>query len=357
LILRLEDHAMTDGIIYFPNIVGNDALIRRLSKDISENRLSHAYVLEGAKGSGRHMIAKEAIAAIECEARYDDKSRASVPCGRCKNCEKILSGKSPDVITVGLEDDRSTIGVDTIRRLKEDIYTAPNDLSVKAYIIEYADLMTPQAQNAFLLSLEEPPSYIIFFLICENSANLLETVRSRAPTLRTQRASSEEIEKYLLKNDSRAAELKTTSPREWEEIICASQGSIGNGLELLDAKKRARLLEYRSVAKSLVTMLGRLNKVAALEAISSFGTKRTEVCKQISFLQSALRDLLLLKKCETAPLCFFERRDDAIELSTNFTAQTLLSLYDASLVAVDDLEANANVRLTLMNMMQSAGLI
>ncbi len=348
---------MTDGIIYFPNIVGNDALIRRLSKDISENRLSHAYVLEGAKGSGRHTIAKEAIAAIECEARSDGKTHISVPCGRCKSCEKILSGKSPDVITLGLEGERSTIGVEAIRNLKNDIFTAPNDLSVKAYIIEDADLMTPQAQNAFLLSLEEPPAYIIFFLICENSENLLETVRSRAPTLRTQRSSSEELEEYLLKNDSRAAELKNTSPREWEEIVCASQGSIGNGLELLDAKKRARLLEYRGVAKKLVTMLGRSNKVAALESISSFGTKRSEVCRQLSFLQSALRDLLLLKKCETAPLCFFERRDDAIELSTNFTAHTLLSLYDASLIAMDDLEANANVRLTLMNMLQSAGLI
>ena len=164
---------MTDGIIYFPNIVGNDALIRRLSKDISENRLSHAYVLEGAKGSGRHTIAKEAIAAIECEARSDGKTHISVPCGRCKSCEKILSGKSPDVITLGLEGERSTIGVEIIRNLKNDIFTAPNDLSVKAYIIEDADLMTPQAQNAFLLSLEEPPAYIIFFLICENSENLL----------------------------------------------------------------------------------------------------------------------------------------------------------------------------------------
>ena len=353
----MEDLAMTDEIIYFPDIVGNDALIHRLSKDISENRLSHAYVIEGAKGSGRHTIVKEAIAAIECDARSDSNTHTAVPCGRCKSCEKILSGRSPDVITLGLEGERSTIGVEAIRNLKNDIYTAPNDISVKAYIIEDADLMTPQEQNAFLLSLEEPPSYIIFFLICENSANLLETVRSRAPTLRTQRSSSEELEEYLLKNDSRAAELKSTSPREWEEVICASQGSIGNGLELLDAKKRARLLEYRSVAKSLIAMLGRSNKTAALEAISSFGTKRNEVCRQLSFLQSALRDLLLLKKCETAPLCFFERRDDAIELSTNFTAHTLLSLYDASLVAVDDLEANANVRLTLMNMMQSAGLI
>ena len=346
---------MTDGIVYFPNIVGNGALIHRLSKDISEKRLSHAYVIEGARGSGRHTIAKEAIAAIECESAR--VANCTLPCGNCKSCEKILSGKSPDVITVGLEEDRATIGVETIRNLKNDIYTAPNDLSIKAYIIEDADLMTAQAQNAFLLSLEEPPSYIIFFLICENSENLLETVRSRAPTLRTQKLSHLELEEYLLENDGRAAELKSGSPREWAEIICASQGSIGSGIELLDAKKRARMLEYRGVAKGLVAMLGRSNRTAALEAISSFGTKRAEVCRQLAFLQYALRDLLLLKKCETAPLCFFEDRDEAAELSTHFTAHGLLSLYDASLVALDDLEANANVRLTLMNMMQSAGLI
>lgn len=348
---------MTDGNIYFPNVIGNEALIRRLSKDISENRLSHAYIIEGPRGSGRHTIAKEAISAIECEARSDGRSDACIPCSRCKSCEKILSGKSPDVITLGLEGERSTIGVEAIRNLKNDIYTAPNDLSVKAYIIENADLMTLQAQNAFLLSLEEPPSYIVFFLICENSSNLLETVRSRAPVLRTQRLSSRDVEEYLMNGDSRASELKAASSEEWDEIICASQGSIGIGLELLDAKKRARLLEYRNVAKNLVSMLGRSNKVAVLEAISSFGTKRNEVCMQISFLQTALRDLLLLKKCETAPLCFFENRDNAIELSTSFTARTLLSLYEASVVAVDDIEANANVRLALMNMMQSAGLI
>ena len=348
---------MTDENIYFPDIVGNGALIRRLSKDISENRLSHAYIIEGIKGSGRHTIARHTVAAIECSARADGTNSTHLPCGKCKSCVKILSGTSPDVITVGLEEDRSTIGVETIRNLKEDIYTAPNDLSIKAYVIEDADLMTVQAQNAFLLSLEEPPSYIVFFLICENSENLLETVRSRAPALRTERLSPEAVERYLLKHDGRARELKEASPGEWEETICISQGSIGSALDLLDAKKRARTIEYRNVAKSLIAMLGRANRAAAFEAISAFGTKRAEVCRQLSFLQYAIRDLLLLKKCEASPLCFFERRDDAIELSTHFTAQGLLSLYDASAVAMDDLEANSNVRLTLMNMMQRAGLI
>ena len=147
---------MTDEIIYFPNIVGNGSLIRRLSRDIAENRLSHAYILEGARGSGRHTLALNAIAAIECSARGEHTAHSPIPCGRCKSCEKILSGKSPDVITIGLAEDRATIGVDAVRALKDDIYTAPTDLSIKAYIIEDADLMTTQAQNALLIAEDVP---------------------------------------------------------------------------------------------------------------------------------------------------------------------------------------------------------
>ena len=170
---------MTDEIIYFPNIVGNGSLIRRLSRDIAENQLSHAYILEGARGSGRHTLALNAIAAIECSARGEHTAHSPIPCGRCKSCEKILSGKSPDVITIGLAEDRATIGVDAVRALQDDIYTAPNDLSIKAYIIEDADKMTVPAQNAFLLTLEEPPAYVRFILLCENASLLLGYVAQK----------------------------------------------------------------------------------------------------------------------------------------------------------------------------------
>lgn len=347
---------------YFSDIIGNDALKLRLSKDVSENSLSHAYILEGPRGSGRHAFALQVAAAIECEARKDlgelsffESGSSAIPCGKCRNCEKILGGKSPDIITVGLEDDRTTIGVESVRNLKDNMYTEPNDLSVKVFIIDNADLMTDQAQNAFLLSLEEPPSYIIFFLICENSANLLETVRSRAPTLRTQRISIDLMEEHLLKSDSRAAELKAESTDDWQALLAVAQGSIGYALELLNPSARATIFEHRATAKELVSLLSRKSSVNTFTAISAFSKKRADVIRQLSFLQYALRDLLLLKKSDNAPLCFFENRDDAAELATHFTAKGLFTIYDASLTAIDDLEAGANVQLTLMNFMVGAG--
>lgn len=346
---------------YFQDIVGNRALLSRLSKDISEDSLSHAYILEGQTGSGRHAIALRVAAAIECEERKKAKASgilpSKIPCECCQSCKKILNWKSPDVKIIGLEEDRVTMGVETIRNLKNDMYIAPNDLSVKVYIIENADFMTVQAQNAFLLSLEEPPSYILFFLLCENSGDLLETVRSRAPVLRTQHIPSGDIEKYLLDNDSRASQLKSENEDDWKSLICVSSGSIGYALELLDSKLRVRVLEQRAIAKSIISLLSRTNKVGAIEAIPSFGSTRRDVAKQLSLIQVAIRDLLLLKKCENAPLCFFEDRESAFELSTSFTAKGLLALYDAAQTALDDLDKNSNVRLTMMNMMLNAGLL
>jgi DNA polymerase-3 subunit delta' len=213
----MQDH-------HFPTLLGNMSLRRRLSKDIEEKRLSHAYILEGPRGSGKHTVALLSAAALSCT------EQTQLPCGHCKSCEKILSGNSPDIITVGLEGEKVTIGVESIRMLKNDMYTAPNELGVKVYIIEDADKMTVQAQNAFLLSLEEPPEYVLFFLLCESSADLLETVRSRAPTLRTERLDRSMVEAHLLENEKRARTLRDESPDEWREILAISSGCIGYAL-------------------------------------------------------------------------------------------------------------------------------
>ena len=338
----------------FDKIVGNRALTERLCRDIDDGSLSHAYIIEGQEGSGRHTVAKYAAAALCCEERGVGKIS---PCGQCKSCRKILTNTSPDVITVGLEEDRVTIGVDTIREVRNDIYVAPNDFDVKVYIIENADKMTSQAQSAFLLSLEEPPSYIVFFLICENSTSLLETVRSRAPSLRTERIESAEIKKYLLANDKRAELLAEENPAELDSAIFAATGSIGKAISLLDTRRRHSLLESKSLASNIISMLARADKVAAFSAVAALGNKRADVLKRLASLQEAVRDLILLKKSDDVRLCFFEDRESASELATRFTAASLFALYDASVTARVELDAGSNVRLSLMNMMQRAKLI
>ena len=134
------------------SIVGNERLRQKLCLDILAGRLAHAFIIEGKRGTGKHTLALNTAAALACSAK--DATDSDVPCGTCPECKKIFEGKSPDIITVGCEG-KTTLGVDAVRFLKEDVHTVPNDLDFKLYIIEDADKMTVQAQNALLLTLDQ----------------------------------------------------------------------------------------------------------------------------------------------------------------------------------------------------------
>lgn len=339
--------------ISFDNIVGNESLKARLSQDISRSTLSHAYIVEGRSGSGRRTLALSVVAALCCEHGSDTHR----PCGKCKNCRKILERRSPDVIFKGVEDDRVTIGVETIRDIKNDVYTAPNDIDVKAYIIEDADSMTEQAQNAFLILLESPPPYAMFFLISENSTSLLETVRSRAPTLRLERLALPDVQKFLLDNDARARELYENDRGAFDSVVFCGEGSIGASIDLLDASKREKLLSCKEGAQKMISMIASADKKQAFSVAVALGKKRVDAKNELICMQSAIRDLVLLKKSDTAHLCFFEDREAAAELATHYSSSSLFALYDASDNAISALDAGANVRLTLISMMERAGII
>ncbi len=341
--------------IFFTDIVANRQLLTRLSSDIENNTLSHAYILEGAKGSGRHMIAKSLAAALCCTGNTE-----KLPCKKCKNCEKILNDKSPDIITIGLEGERSSIGVDSVRFLKSDIYIAPNDLDIKMYIMENADLMTPAAQNAFLLSLEEPPSYVMFFLLCENSSSLLETVRSRAPVMRTEKVPYEDIKKYLLENEERdARDLSISASEDFEELLFISNGSIGYAKELLvNRRLREQIIKSRETAKKFVCMAtsGR-SEAELLSEIYSMSNKRSDATELLLNIQSALRDLVLLQKSEFVHLCFYRKREEAEKIAGSVGCDKLMSIFDSASDTLDDISKNANIRLSLLSMLSKAKIV
>ncbi len=336
---------------YFDSIIGNKANIERLSLNIQGGAISHAFIFEGARGSGKHTLARSLAAAISC--RGDGKT---VPCGRCLNCQKILADKSPDIITVGLEEDRVTIGVEASRFIKSDICTAPNSLPIKMYILEDADKLTEQAQNALLLSLEEPPEYIVFVLLCSDSATLLETIKSRAPIIRMERLSPHDIEAFLLKNHKKAADIKNANPEEFAEIIAASQGTLGRAVALLGEKERKKEFALRAIAKEFITLSLERSRVRLFDMIASLGSKRNEIRERLSVIQSALRDLIILKETDSPELIFYGDIEAAQELCAKFTLKRLMDMYSAVGCAIDDLASSANVRLTLLYMVYNAGL-
>ena len=143
---------------------------------MAERRLSHAHMLIGPEGSERDDAARELAAALLCPAD-------APPCGQCRDCRKVLAGTHPDVIWVGREkrdgDLRRDILVGQIRQMTADAVLAPNEAARKVYVIDQADRMTQQAQNALLKALEDPPGHACFILCAASAEALLPTVRSR----------------------------------------------------------------------------------------------------------------------------------------------------------------------------------
>ncbi len=340
----------------FTDVVENDRLKESLCEDISAGRLSHAYILEGARGSGKHTIALRIAAALACHRRKDHDT--PLPCGSCPSCRKILSGNSPDVIYISRED-KATLGVDAVRSLKSDVFIAPNDIDAKVYIIEDAHLMTPQAQNALLLTLEEPPSYVLFLLLCESVAPLLETVRSRAQHLRTEPIPTDTIRSHLLATVPEAKKLSSAEPADFAELLAAADGSIGRAIALLDPKLYKPIVTRRQAAREFVRLCttGTRNSVATMRYLNGLPQKRDELIEQCNEILSCLRDLLLCKQTEDAPLCFFSDREEACSAAYGFTTPTLLKLCDRILETVSRLRMNANVRLTLIDMAVSCALL
>lgn len=327
----------------FDSIVGNHGLRRRLGDDLINGTLAHAYILAGPHGSGKHSIALQFAAALSCEARQKDG--IPLPCRTCSTCRKILSGKSPDVILI--QKDGQSVKIEQIRALKTDVFTYPNDLEDKIYVIEDADTMTEAAQNAFLLTLEEPPAFVRFLLLCERPERLLETVRSRAPILRTSILSNQQVGDYLRANNETAATLCRTKPSEFEEILTLAAGSIGRALELCDEKERAPILKGRHLASEFIELVLKKDHVSLVPFLLALPQKRDELLPILHNAQSALRDLVSLKTANEAPLVFYTDREKAEELAFLGSRAALYAISDKLSHTVDCISRNVGIRLAL----------
>ena len=343
--------------ITMPQIVGNERLRRRLGDDVLSGTLSHAYLLEGPVGSGKHTISRLLAASLACERKHDENT--PLPCGECLSCRKILDGKSPDIMIIGRED-KATIGVETVRRIREDAHTFPNDLDLKLYIIEDAHTMTAQAQNALLLTLEEPPSFVRFLLLCENTQTILETIKSRAPVLRTEAVDPDRIAEYLCHEVPGALSQRDSAPGEWREILLSCDGCIGRAMQLLDPKVRKPILNRRRLAQEFLDacLTNRERATRMIALFGAVGAKREDVNEFLLTLQTAIRDLTMLKRSDNAPLLFYTDREEAMALSDRIPAATLIRMYENCEDARCAVTIrNANIRLTLMELALRSGMI
>ena len=157
----------------FHDIIGHEKIKEHLQKAIGYQRVSHAYILSGEEGMGRKTIAKAFAMTLLCE------KHGTEPCMECHSCKQFLSGNHPDVIWVTHEKPAS-IGVDDVRiQINDTVSIRPYSSPYKIYLVDEAEKMTVQAQNALLKTIEEPPAYAVLVLITTNPEVFLPTILSR----------------------------------------------------------------------------------------------------------------------------------------------------------------------------------
>ena len=158
----------------FESFLGNRQVKENLRRSLSNNRISHFYLISGPAGSGKRTLARLLAAAILCPDREK-------PCLSCPACRKVMNGVHPDFITVD-DPDHKTVAVKIVREAREDMFIRPYEAEHKIYL--FPEEVGIEGQNALLKILEEPPSYGVFLLLTENPEKLLPTVRSRCTELK-----------------------------------------------------------------------------------------------------------------------------------------------------------------------------
>lgn len=208
----------------FKDVKGQDAIVTTLQNQIKSNRIGHAYLFCGTRGTGKTSIAKIFAKAVNCENPIDGN-----PCGECASCKLIAAGNSMNVIEI---DAASNNSVEDVRQIRENVAYSPADAKYKVYIIDEVHMLSQGAFNALLKTLEEPPSYVIFILATTESHKIPVTILSRCQRYDFKRIPQDTISSRLheiISSEKIAAEEKAI-----EYIARIADGGMRDALSLLD---------------------------------------------------------------------------------------------------------------------------
>lgn len=313
----------------FEEIQGNTPLVEQLRRSAASGRSSHAYLFLGGAGAGKRLIANTFAKALQCEGEKR-------PCDSCKSCHAFNHGNHPDVIYFQPLKNGKTYTIEDVReQLLETVDLKPFQYEKKIYIIEKADTLNIQSQNALLKTLEEPPAHAVFLLLAERAEAFLPTILSRVVVMKIRPLSAETIADYLMQAGHLAEE---------SHILSAyAQGRIGQALELVEDEG------FREMRQDI---LGKLEVLPSMsEGDAYLLAKDLEGYKNdlrfLDIMELWYRDLLTAKSLREEGYLIQRDKKDAIFRAAKEPAALLAKKAAAVRTARMRLAQNANFRLTM----------
>lgn len=319
-------------MLSFHDIVGHDQIKEHFQKAIENHKVSHAYILTGEAGMGRKSLANAFALALLCE-----KGKAD-PCMQCHACKQVLSDNHPDLIHVTHEKPNS-IGVDDIReQINDTIMVRPYSSYYKIYIVDEAEKMTQQAQNALLKTIEEPPSYAIIILLTTNQEAFLPTILSRCVQLKLKPLRDFVVKSYLV-------EALHVPEADADVYAAFARGNLGKAISLVSSE------DFKLMHQEVLRLLKQIKQTdisELLEYIRKLKEDNLDIYECLDFMQMWYRDVLLYKVTKDMNLLIFKDEYKAInEISTGSAYDGLEKILEAIDKAKVRLDANVNMELAM----------
>jgi len=316
----------------FAEIIGHNQIKEHLQNAIRTGKVSHAYILNGPDYSGKKMLAEAFAMTLQCEKKGIDG------CKECHSCKQAINRNQPDIIYVSHEKP-NTISVDDIRKqVKDDVEIKPYSSPYKVYIIDEAEKMNIQAQNALLKTIEEPPAYVVILLLTTNADAFLPTIRSRCITLNIKVIADEIIKEYLMS-------IYQVPDYQADVCVAFAQGNLGKAIQLASSES---FNEIKNAALQLIRRLKEIDLYEMMEAVKQINEYKLEINDYFDIMTIWYRDVLLYKAtADINHLIFKDEIYDIKNCANKSSYEGIEEILEALEKAKTRLKANVNFDLVI----------
>lgn len=281
----------------FDEIIGQNHIKEHFQNAILKNTINHAYIISGEKSSGKFLLANAFAAAIQCE------TKTGKPCMQCRSCKMAMTNNHPDIIEVTHEKP-NIISIDEIRnQLVNDMYIKPYCSEKKVYIIDEAEKMNLQAQNALLKTLEEPPSYAVILLITNNVTTFLDTILSRCVTLSMRPVETEKIKRVLI-DEVKLPDYRASTYANF------ARGNVGKAINL---SMNDDFLKLKTTITDLLRNIDELSAQKLMDYINGFAEIKDDYEEILNLIMMWYRDVAIYKATKSKKRVVFQEEIDAVK--------------------------------------------